>query len=104
MGCDSVKVMSSNNTIELTADMFNAYATEAGGRHKGFVLARLNGFNNKQIAEAAGNAGGAPTIAFALSRLRNKYGVDGRNDRDNVLLGEALGLSVEATVEEVIEA
>jgi len=95
--------MSNKNTTELTADMFNTYASDAGGRHKGFVLARLHGFNNKQIAEAAGNAGGAPTIAFALSRLRNKYGVDGRNDRDNVLLGEALGLSVEAPVEDVVE-
>ena len=81
-------------TIALTSDMFTAIAAEAGGRHKGFVLARLRGFSNAQIAEACGNAGGAPTIAYALSELRKKHGIKGTaaNGWGLTALGDALGL------------
>ncbi len=74
------------NFAELTAS--------AGGRHKAFVLARLMGYSNKQIAEAAGNAGGAPTIAYAITQLRKKHAIDGNQDKDLSQLAAAMGLSV----------
>lgn len=86
--------MTATTTTVLTSDMFTAIAAEAGGRHKGFVLARLRGFSNAQIAEACGNAGGAPTVAYALSELRKKKGITGtpQNNWGLELLGDALGL------------
>lgn len=76
----------------LSAEGFASYVRIAGGRHKAFVLARREGWNNTQIAEAAGNAGGAPTVAFALTALRNKYDIKGREDKDMSQLAEACGL------------
>ncbi len=77
----------------LTPEAFAEYARIAGGRHKAFVLARREGYNNSQIAEAAGNAGGAPTVAFALTALRNKFGIKGREDKDMSQLAEACGVA-----------
>ncbi len=83
--------MTETNT-DLTAERFADYVRIAGGRHKAFVLCRREGYNNSQIAEAAGNAGGAPTVAFALTALRNKFGIKGREDKDMSQLAEACGL------------
>ena len=85
-------VNDSTDTV-LTPEAFNEYVRIAGGRHKAFVLARREGYNNTQIAEAAGNAGGAPTVAFALTQLRNKFGIKGREDKDMSQLAEACGVA-----------
>lgn len=72
---------------------FATVAIEAGGRHKGFVLARLRGWSNKQIEEACGNKEG--TVAFAITQLRKKHGIVGTKDNGWGLtdLAAALGLS-----------
>ncbi len=75
---------------------FAELCVTAGGRHKAFVLARLMGLSNGQVAELAGNAGGAPTVAFALTQMRKKHGISGLADKDCSQLAAALGLAVAA--------
>ena len=62
-------------TTDRTAEAFTVITAAAGGRHRGFLLARLYGWSNKEIEAACGNRPG--TVAFALSAMRKKAGVTG---------------------------
>lgn len=78
-------------TIALTLPLFTSMVDAVGGKHKAFVVARLKGYSNKQIEAAVGNRPG--TVAFALSKLREKHGITGTsgNNWGLNLLADALG-------------
>ena len=55
---------------------------QAGGRHKAFLALRLTGLSNAQVADVVGNAGGAPTVAYALTQMRKKAGITGTRENN----------------------
>ena len=58
----------------------------AGGRHRAFVALRLAGLTHKQIEALAGNRPG--TVAYAITAMRKKLGVNGNEDKDLSVLAE----------------
>ena len=61
----------------VNANALQSIINAAGGRHKAFLALRLAGLSNATVADVVGNAGGAPTVAFALTAMRKKHGVVG---------------------------
>ena len=66
----------------VNANALQSIINAAGGRHKAFLALRLAGLSNATVADVVGNAGGAPTVAFALTAMRKKHGIVGTRENN----------------------